>query len=159
MSTNDPIDEILDKAAAFHRILNAPARPLPPDLLAEVNAMFSKPVSSAESTPSDHVLTSQEVTSLLLMVISQQSMSTLELVEALKRQNVVFEGGHGIIFRFLQQLELQGYLRSEKKPRRGRELKVYSATEDGRALVQQTASNEQTLYSLATQLSAGITLA
>ena len=67
---------------------------------------------------------------MLLMVISQQSMSTLELVEALKRQNVVFEGGHGIIFRFLQQLELQGYLRSEKKLRRGRELKVYSATED-----------------------------
>ena len=90
------------------------------------------------------------------MLIRRRSSTASELIEALNKENVRFGENDGAIFRLLQNLERQDYVKAALQERATQRLQVYSLTDDGIALVEGVTAKEPHLLSIVDRVALGL---
>ena len=149
MSEEDPIDNILKKAAEIDKIVNAPAQPLPSRLAKRLDAMFATRVSEDalhttaicdEKSEMAAAGTSQ-MTRILLNILSEKPMDAEEINEYVETQRLSLKGkGKLDIYGLLHQMERNGLLESKWREVSSEVIKTYRVTQKGSSLLNPTST-------------------
>jgi DNA-binding PadR family transcriptional regulator len=116
----------------------------PPDLSAERLANLKKRLE--RHRPFLRRLTDSQMKEMLLLLFRDHSMDGVELTARLRKANIQLrEGGEGVIYGLLNQLENSGLLESEWKEGPDRMRKIYRLTDPGRAQLAKVRSEQSQL--------------